>query len=162
VKTFDHVNARSVDEALSLLRDYGGRACVIAGGTDLLGVLKDQILEKYPEALINIKTIPGLDTIEEEAEGLRIGALAKVAEIVRSPCFATAKGPARAMRSRATIVTTPSWAARPVSLSALQIQQLPFQPYRRNSGSWGQKGRGRFRCKIFSHLWGIGWIKMNL
>jgi xanthine dehydrogenase YagS FAD-binding subunit len=85
VKTFDHVNARSVDEALSLLRDYGGRACVIAGGTDLLGVLKDQILEKYPEALINIKTIPGLDTIEEEAEGLRIGALAKVAEIVRSP-----------------------------------------------------------------------------
>jgi xanthine dehydrogenase YagS FAD-binding subunit len=85
VKTFDHVNARSVDEALSLLRDYGGRACVIAGGTDLLGVLKDQILEKYPEALINIKTIPGLDTIEEEAEGLRIGALAKLAEIVRSP-----------------------------------------------------------------------------
>jgi xanthine dehydrogenase YagS FAD-binding subunit len=85
LKTFDHVNARSVDEALSLLKDYGGSARLIAGGTDLLGVLKDQIFEKYPEALINIKTIPGLDTIEEDAGGLRIGALAKLAEIVHSP-----------------------------------------------------------------------------
>lgn len=82
-----------MDEALSLLKDYGGRARLIAGGTDLLGVLKDQILEKYPDALINIKTIPGLDTIEEDAEGLRIGALAKLAEIVHSPA-AKAKFPA--------------------------------------------------------------------
>jgi xanthine dehydrogenase YagS FAD-binding subunit len=85
VKAFDHFNARSLDEAVSLLKDYGGKARVIAGGTDLLGVLKDQILEKYPEALINIKTIPGLDTIEEDAGELRIGALTKLAEIVRSP-----------------------------------------------------------------------------
>jgi xanthine dehydrogenase YagS FAD-binding subunit len=93
VKTFGHFNARSVDEALSLLKDYGGRARLIAGGTDLLGVLKDQILEKYPDALVNIKTIPGLDTIEENAEGLRIGALAKLADIVHSPA-AKAKFPA--------------------------------------------------------------------
>jgi xanthine dehydrogenase YagS FAD-binding subunit len=85
VKTFEHFNATSVDEALSLLEDYKGKARVIAGGTDLLGVLKDEILEKYPEALINIKTIPGLDTIKQEAEGVRIGALAKLGEIVHSP-----------------------------------------------------------------------------
>jgi xanthine dehydrogenase YagS FAD-binding subunit len=93
VKTFEHFDAASVEEALSLLKAYKGKARLIAGGTDLLGVLKDQILEKYPEALINIKTIPGLDTIKEDARGLRIGALAKLAEIVRSPAV-KAKFPA--------------------------------------------------------------------
>ena len=74
-----------MDEALSLLRDYQGRAKLIAGGTDLLGGLKDHILPDYPEALINIKTISGLDNIEENGEGLRIGPSAKLAEIARSP-----------------------------------------------------------------------------
>jgi xanthine dehydrogenase YagS FAD-binding subunit len=85
VKSFKHFNAASVDEALSLLRDYQGRAKLIAGGTDLLGSLKDHILPHYPEALINIKTIPGLDNIEENGEGLKIGPSAKLAEIARSP-----------------------------------------------------------------------------
>ena len=85
MKSFKHFNATSVDEALSLLKDYQGRAKLIAGGTDLLGSLKDHILPDYPEALINIKTIPGLDNIEENGEGLKIGPSAKLAEIARSP-----------------------------------------------------------------------------
>ena len=59
MKAFNHHNANSVDEALALLRDYEGRARLIAGGTDLLGLLKDDIFLDYPEALINIKTISG-------------------------------------------------------------------------------------------------------
>jgi xanthine dehydrogenase YagS FAD-binding subunit len=85
VKSFKHFNAISVDEALSLLRAYQGKAKLIAGGTDLLGSLKDDILPNYPVALINIKAIPGLDDIHENGEGLRIGASAKLAEIARSP-----------------------------------------------------------------------------
>jgi xanthine dehydrogenase YagS FAD-binding subunit len=85
MRSFKHVNANSVDEALSLLRDYEGRASLIAGGTDLLGILKGEILPDYPEAVINIKTIPELDTIKEDNEGLKIGALTKLVHIVRSP-----------------------------------------------------------------------------
>jgi xanthine dehydrogenase YagS FAD-binding subunit len=85
VRPFEHFNATSVDEALSLMKDYQGEARLIAGGTDLLAVLKDQIFEEYPKALINIKTIPGVDRIKEEAGGLRLGALAKLADIVLSP-----------------------------------------------------------------------------
>jgi len=85
VKTFEHFDAASVEEALSLLKKYGGKARVMAGGTDLLGVLKDEILEDYPDALINIKTIPGMDTLKESAGGLTIGALAKLADIASSP-----------------------------------------------------------------------------
>jgi xanthine dehydrogenase YagS FAD-binding subunit len=85
VKTFEHFDAASVEEALSLLKKYGGKARVMAGGTDLLGVLKDEILEDYPDALINIKTIPGMDILKESAGGLTIGALAKLADIASSP-----------------------------------------------------------------------------
>jgi xanthine dehydrogenase YagS FAD-binding subunit len=89
VKPFKHYNAASVDIALSMLKDYKGEARLMAGGTDLLAVLKDQILEGYPKALINIKTIPGLDKIQEKGEGLRIGALAKLADIALSPSVQT-------------------------------------------------------------------------
>ena len=84
MKPFRHFDAASVDEALSLLKDFGGKAYLIAGGTDLLGVLKDQILEDYPIALINIKTIPGMDGIVENTGGLKIGALAKLGDIAQS------------------------------------------------------------------------------
>jgi len=85
MKSFVHVNAQSVEEAVGLLAQYRGGAKLNAGGTDLLGVLKDRILPDYPEAVINIKTIPGLDTIEEDADRIRIGALATLAGISSSP-----------------------------------------------------------------------------
>jgi len=69
MRKFAHVNARSIDEAVSFLRRYGDKADVIAGGTDLLGKMKDEVLPRYPEALINIKTIPGLEFIKEEGGG---------------------------------------------------------------------------------------------
>ena len=54
---------------------------LIAGGTDLLVKMKDRVLPGYPEALINLKTIPGLDTIQEENGVLKIGALAILEDI---------------------------------------------------------------------------------
>ena len=85
MKAFKHVSATSVDEAISLMRSYKGKADLIAGGTDLLGALKDEILPDYPEAVINIKTIPGLDKIEEKKQGLKIGALTKLADVALHP-----------------------------------------------------------------------------
>ena len=68
MKTFRHVSAESIEEATSVLRDAGGKARIIAGGTDLLGEMKDCILPDagYPEVLVNIKSIPGLDYVREE------------------------------------------------------------------------------------------------
>jgi len=85
VKAFRHFNATSVDDAISLMGSSDGRVKLIAGGTDLLGVLKDEILPDYPEAVINIKTIPGLDGVEQNKEGLKIGALTKLADVVKHP-----------------------------------------------------------------------------
>jgi len=84
VKEFKHFNAYSVDEAVSLMGRYGERAVVIAGGTDVLGKMKDSILPAYPEALINIKTIQGLSDIKESGGMLTIGALTLLADIADS------------------------------------------------------------------------------
>jgi len=84
MKTFRHLNAGSVDEALSFSKEYGEKAGLMAGGTDLLGILKLDILPHYPEAIINLKTIPGLDAIIRDNTGLTIGPLARLADIVRS------------------------------------------------------------------------------
>lgn len=84
MKRFIHVNAHSIEEAVSALRRYGGSAKVIAGGTDLLGKMKDEILPGYPEAVINLKTIPGLDFIEMGSGMLRIGALTRLEDIARA------------------------------------------------------------------------------
>jgi xanthine dehydrogenase YagS FAD-binding subunit len=63
----------------------GGKANLIAGGTDLIGLLKDNVLPTYPATLINIKTIPGLDYIKEEAGTLKIGAATRLADIAGNP-----------------------------------------------------------------------------
>lgn len=85
MKPFQHVNASTTDEAASLLRKSRGKAKLIAGGTDILGILTDDILPTYPQTLINLKTIPGLDSIKEDSKGLRIGSLAKLSDIAGYP-----------------------------------------------------------------------------
>jgi CO/xanthine dehydrogenase FAD-binding subunit len=49
MRKFTHITARTVEEAVSALKRYGNRASIIAGGTDLLGKMKDEILPTYPK-----------------------------------------------------------------------------------------------------------------
>jgi len=82
-KKFEHVNAKTVDEAASILST--GKATVIAGGTDILGTMRFEILPDYPEVLVNLKSISGLDYIKEETGMLKIGALTRLEDIAKSP-----------------------------------------------------------------------------
>ncbi|MDM7996568.1 MAG: FAD binding domain-containing protein, partial [Acidobacteriota bacterium] len=83
MKAFNHTDAKTLAEAKSALA--GGKNTIIAGGTDLIGTLKDNILPTYPATVINIKTIPGLDFIKEEAGMLKIGATTRLADIAAHP-----------------------------------------------------------------------------
>ena len=75
---FEHIEVKSIEEALSWLQRFKEKARVIAGGTDLLSLMKDRIRGpqlQIPDMLINIKSIPTMNRIvEEEENGLRIGA----------------------------------------------------------------------------------------
>jgi xanthine dehydrogenase YagS FAD-binding subunit len=81
MRKFTHLNAKSVEGAVLLLRRYRDKGKAIAGGTDLIGKMKDEILPTYPEAIINLKTIPDLDFIKEGERVLRIGALTRLEDI---------------------------------------------------------------------------------
>ena len=85
MRKFRHFNARSLEEAALVLGRYNGKANVIAGGTDLLGKMKDEILPAYPEALVNIKSIAGLDDIVEKKGALMLGALTRLEDIAKHP-----------------------------------------------------------------------------
>lgn len=78
----EYYHARSVEEAVSLLAEYGKGARIIAGGTDLVGLMKNRVL--MPEVLVNIKMIPHLKYIKEDTAGLAIGALTLINDIERS------------------------------------------------------------------------------
>jgi CO/xanthine dehydrogenase FAD-binding subunit len=77
-QNFEYFEPRTVEEAVSLLATYQGRAKVIAGGTDLLVWMK--MGRAHPEYVINISRIPALRYLIAE-KGLRIGALTSFREV---------------------------------------------------------------------------------
>jgi 4-hydroxybenzoyl-CoA reductase subunit beta len=80
---FEHLQPESLEEALDLLREHGEEAKVIAGGTDLLVSMKHRLLT--PKYLLNLKGLAELDFIKEGKEGVRIGALTRLTDIIKSP-----------------------------------------------------------------------------
>ena len=81
---FDYLMPKSIKEACSLLSRYKSKANVVAGGTDLLVLMRSRQIT--PQYIINLKAIPDLDYIHyADGEGLRIGALATMHDIEGSP-----------------------------------------------------------------------------
>jgi xanthine dehydrogenase YagS FAD-binding subunit len=79
---FAYVRARSVEEALEHLATPG--ALAHAGGTDLIGCLRDQVFGAAK--LVSLGRIDALRGIRETADGgLAIGALATIADVAASP-----------------------------------------------------------------------------
>ena len=60
---------------------------MLAGGTDLLGALKDAIHDDPPELLIGLKPVTGLRYVEATPAGVRIGALTTLSEIAQHPAI---------------------------------------------------------------------------
>lgn len=83
---FDYHRASSVDEALSLLDQYGDDAKVLAGGQSLIPLMKLRFAA--PAHLIDINRISGLDSIEERDGYLAIGALVRHHQLASSETIA--------------------------------------------------------------------------
>ena len=73
MRRFQYFAPRSIDEAVSLLREHGDGVKLLAGGTDLVVHMKEGGL--HPPAVISIHALSELRGVEfDEAAGLRIGA----------------------------------------------------------------------------------------
>lgn len=84
IEAFEYLEPKTVDEAIQVLSIHGGKAKVLAGGTDLVVSLKKRRIA--PRYIVNIKNIPRLDYIHYSREdGLRIGSLASHQSIAESP-----------------------------------------------------------------------------
>ncbi len=82
MKNFNYIKPKDLAEASRLLKTYGADGVPFAGGTDLLGLMKDGIIK--PSTVIDLKSIPNLDKlIYTPGQGLTIGALVPLAEIAR-------------------------------------------------------------------------------
>jgi len=79
MRAFEYASPTSTKQALSLLGAASGGALVLAGGTDLLALMKDDIV--HPKRLVNIKEIRELDGVASSSLGLRIGALTTLADL---------------------------------------------------------------------------------
>lgn len=76
---------RPVDARAAIATHGGDRGVAfIAGGTDLLGLIKDRA--SLPNHLLDINGLPGMDGIESRPDGsLRIGALARMSDVAAHP-----------------------------------------------------------------------------
>jgi len=68
----EYISPTSVKEALEILKSYKGQARIIAGGTDLILDLKDQI--RKVRCLVDISGIQELKKIEQNGDNIKIGA----------------------------------------------------------------------------------------
>ncbi len=75
----------STDHCLELLQQYGDRARLIAGGTDLLLLLERQ--QFHPAALIDITRISALQRLEVNAERAEIGSAVTYHQLLACPAL---------------------------------------------------------------------------
>ena len=73
----------STEEALGVLDQYGTDAWVLAGGLDTWDWLKDRV--KKPTAVVDLAGVGSLREIRSTGDGLEIGAMATLREVIRHP-----------------------------------------------------------------------------
>jgi carbon-monoxide dehydrogenase medium subunit len=82
MNAFDYRAPRSLDEALAILGEYGEDARVVAGGTALVTMMRQRLVQ--PRCLVSLRDVPGLERIEANGD-LRLGALVTHREAEISP-----------------------------------------------------------------------------
>ena len=84
---FEYLRPGDLQEALGILSQAGHRAQVLAGGTDLIPWIGEELL--LPEVLVDIKGIPELKGIDREEGWVRIGARVTFGELIDSELIRT-------------------------------------------------------------------------
>jgi xanthine dehydrogenase YagS FAD-binding subunit len=83
IPAFELFQPMTVDDALVLQSRYGAKAWVLAGGLDSFDWFKDRI--KRPEVVIDLSQIKELRGVRTVSDGIEIGAMTTLTEVVRHP-----------------------------------------------------------------------------
>ena len=79
MRPFEYLSPNNLTQAISLLGSTWGSNEILAGGTDLLALMKDDVLA--PKRLINIKDIKDLRGVSSDPDGIRVGALTTLGDL---------------------------------------------------------------------------------
>ncbi len=82
LRQFGYLKPTSISDAVSMLTKYGGKARVIAGGTDLLGQVKDGLQALMPQYVVDINGLDLSGISFSQSGGLTIGATTHPADIM--------------------------------------------------------------------------------
>ena len=125
---FELFQPTSVEAALALLDRHGADAWVLAGGLDSFDWLKDRI--KRPRVVVDLSGVAELKGIRERGDGLEIGAMTTLTEVVRHP--------RRSARSFAIL---------------LEAAEAAASPQIRNQGTIGGNVSQDTRCWYYRAGW---------
>jgi carbon-monoxide dehydrogenase medium subunit len=132
MKAFAYARPTTEPEALALLSPKRGRTEVLAGGTDLLSLMHDRI--STPDLVVDIKGIAGMGSLQRHPEGLVIGALATLDDLLESdlldeyPSLTQAALGVAAMqiRSRRRALPAPALLVLPQGLRPARARRRPL------------------------------------
>ncbi len=79
MRPFEYASPTTKEQAVGLLGTTWGQAEILAGGTDLLALMKDDVIQ--PKRLVNLKQIKDLEGVAADSQGLRIGALTTLGDL---------------------------------------------------------------------------------
>lgn len=128
MKAFTNANARDARHAATLAKDAkaaGRRASFAGGGSDLLALVKDQIVK--PDLIVRLTSIKGADQVERSSAGLSIGGLITLDALSRDE---SVRGQYTVLAEAAGAVATPQ--IRNVGTLAGNVCQRPWCWYYRN------------------------------
>lgn len=89
---FEYFEPRTVSEVLEILHEHQGSAKILAGGTDLLGLMKDRVTGPkmpIPSALVNVKKVQGLRTVANRPSETTVGACVTLTEVSSDPTISS-------------------------------------------------------------------------
>lgn len=82
MEAFEYAHPTTQHEAIGLLGSSWSDAAVLAGGTDLISLMKEYVVT--PKRVVNIKNVEGLNGIQSNGEGVRIGTLVTMDELLEN------------------------------------------------------------------------------
>ena len=83
MRPFEFVEPTTLEEVVGLLQVGGHQARLIAGGSDLLGELKDDVV--HYERLVSLADVQELRDMHQDETGLHLGALVTLAQLEHEP-----------------------------------------------------------------------------
>ncbi len=105
MKHFQYETPSTFEEAGKIVAEaQPGETAVMAGGSDLLGVLKTELLETYPSKVVSLHDVKGADYIRSETDSVKVGSLTTLNELETSDAF---DGGLEAVKEAAHSVASP-------------------------------------------------------